>query len=831
MSSRSKSLLGFIVTATIWCAIPSTIWSQSIRFSTFAGNAGYGSVDGFTNLARFNFPHGMAIDGDGTIYVADSQNNTIRKIDTTHFVSTLAGLAGSPGNSDGSTSAARFNNPQGMAADAAGNIYVADTGNNLIRRITPSGVTTLAGSAGVTGSTNGVGTNALFRLPGALTVDASTNVFVADTFNSTIRKLTFSGTNWVVTTIAGVAGTNANVDGLSTNAFFFQPSGITVDSNQNLYVADTGNGAIRKMTFNGTNWATTTIAHLAVPLDVCLYSDSTLYVACADNAIRRVEFTGTNWAVTVIAGASGVSGNTDGGNDARFNYPSSMAIHDGLLYVADSLNNTVRTVTTNGTVTSLAGQAGGQGFEDGGTTAARFNLPTGLATDSDKNLYVADSQNCTIRQITPAGVVTTLAGVATNGPGAEDGVGTNAAFNFPAAIVVGANNKLYVADTYNNEVRIMSAVSNGWAVATFAGRAGPVFLGDITNVVGGQTFASTISYSSSVYRNFSGAFTNINGGVTNISVLITNVPFFTNFVAGHIQTNFLATNFFNLPLAPPRLDGSGTNALFNHPSGLALDQNGNLYVADGGTNGVRLVMPDGSVSTPAGFTGAYQILATPPLPFHSSAVAMDVGGNIYVADAVNNTIREMPAGGSMITIAGTPGFSGTTDGTNNMARFSAPSALVVDSGTNLYVTDASSDTIRKISPSGTNWVVTTIGGWPNIQGCADGVGQNARFNSPRGIAIDHDGKFYISDAANNTIRIGRVDAGTAVGLQFIRDQQQNLVLFWPASTTGFQLESSTNLGSGAAWNPVTNLPALADTNLVVTNAPASGAMYYRLRKL
>ena len=826
---KSKLLLGFILLATLLCMNPSSVWSQAIRFSTLAGNAGYGSADGFTNEARFNLPRRMAIGPDGTIFVADSQNDTIRKIDAAHLVSTLAGLAGTVGSSNGSASAARFNNPQGIAADAAGNLYVADTGNSLIRRIAPSGVTTLAGTVGVTGSSNGAGTNALFRLPGALAVDAVTNIFVADTYNSTIRKLTFSGSNWVVTTIAGVAGVNTNLDGTNVSALFFQPSGITVDGNGNLYVADTGNGAIRKMTLNGTAWITTTIAHLTLPLDVCSSSSNRLYVACADNTIQKVEFSGTNWTVNTVAGAPGVFGNTDGTNGARFNFPTGVATRDGLIYVADSFNNTIRTVTTNGTVMTLAGLAGGQGFVDGATIDARFNLPTGLAVDADKNLYVADSQNGAIRQITAAGVVTTLAGSPSNSPGSQDGVGTNAAFNFPAAIVVSGNDKIYVADSDNNEIRILNAVSNGWAASTFAGRAGPVFVGDITNVVIGQTFVSTVFSGNSVYRNFSGTSTNISGGVTTISVVITNIPFLTNVVAGHIRTNFLATNFFSLPPAPPRRDGSGASALFNRPSGLALDQNGNLYVADGGTNGVRLITPDGSVSTPNGFAGSYPV-GTNSLPFHSSAVAIDAGGNIYVADALNSTIRELPVNGPMTTIAGTPGFSGTIDGTNDHARFSSPGALVVDSATNLYVTEASSHTIRKISPSGTDWVVTTVGGWPNNPGYVDGLGPNARFNAPQGIALGADGTFYISDSANNIVRIGQIDASAPVTLQFTRDAQQRLVLFWPASAGGFQLESSTNLGSSAAWIPATNSPTLSDANLVLTNDLAPGAIYYRLHK-
>ena len=830
MFASLKRLLGFLAAAALWTLGPTSIWSQPLNFSTLAGNAGYGSIDGFTNNARFNFLHGMTVDGSGNIYVADTQNSTIRRIDPTQLVSTFAGSAGSLGNSNGIGSAASFNSPQGVAVDSAGNIYVADSGNDLIRQITPAGmVSTIAGSAGVAGNTNGVGTNALFRLPGALAVDASTNVYVADTYNSTIRKLVFSGSNWVVTTIAGSPTTNGSVDGLNTNAFFFQPSGITVDSNQNLYVADTGNNAIRKIAFNGTNWVTTTIAHLTLPLDVSVDPAGKLYVACSDDTIQKVELQDTNWVANIIAGSPGISGSADGSGSARFNYPCGVMAHNGLIYVADSLNNTVRSVTTNGIVSTLAGLAGGPGFKNGAAMEAQFNSPTGVAVDNDKNIYVADSQNSTIRQIIPSGFVTTLAGVATNGPGNQDGISTNAAFNFPTAIAVDGNANVYVADSYNNEIRILTFASNHWAAATLAGRAGPLFRGNITNLVGGQTFVSTLLISSSVYQNYSRAFTNISGGVTNISIVITNVPFLTNVVGGHIQTNFLTTNIFALPPAPPLLDGFGTNALFNHPSGLVLDKNGSLYVADGGTNGVRLISPVGSVSTPAGFSGTYQVSAT-TLPFHSSAVALDAGGNIYVADAVNNTIREMPVGGPMVTIAGAPGFLGTADGTNNLARFASPSALAVDDHTNLYVTDAFSHIVRKISPSGSDWIVTTVGGWPNIPGYLDAVGQRARFNEPQGIAIDRDGTLYIGDTGNNTIRVGQASASAPVVLSFGRAGQQRIVLSWPASATGFQLESSTDLGTNAVWLPLAIQPSLLDTNLVITNDAAASATFYRLHR-
>lgn len=828
---NKTAILGWIFAFVLWVT-PRT-WSQTFNFTTLAGNSGYGIADGTGSDARFQFPQGVAVDASGNVYVADTQNSTIRLIDTSGNVSTLAGLAGNTGSTNGTGSAASFKYPQGITVDVAGNIYVADTGNDLIRMVTPAGiVTTLAGTTGVTGTANGTGTNAQFKLPASIAVDALTNLYVADTYNSTIRSLTFSGSNWVVKTIAGSAGTNALRDGVGTNAFFYQPAGIAVDNAGNLYVADTGNNAIRELTPTPTNFVTTTIAQLNLPTDVSVDAAGVVYVASpGDNTIRKLTHSKTNWDVSIVAGLYGVSGSADGTTtNARFNFPRGLSSTSaGTVYVADTQNNTIREVTAAGAVSTLAGLAGGAGSADGLRDQARFNAPQGLALDAATNLYVADSQNNTIREVTPSGLVITLAGVATNLAGSQDGFGTNASFDSPAAIAVADASTLYVADRDNNLIRELTLSTNGWVVTTLAGRAGSVFLGPITNTVDGQTYISTVMFGNSIYQNYSGTITNISGTTTNISIIITNVPFLTNLVDGHIHTNFLSTNTFTLPPAPPLLDGTGSNALFFRPTGLTLDNSGNLYVADGGTNGIRIVTPDGTVTTPEGFSGAYTVASistTNVLPFSSSAVAMDAGGNIYIADAVNNAIREM-SGGILTTIAGDPGLLGTADGTNSAARFSSPTAITVDAQGNLYVTDTLSQTVREISPSGTNWVVTTVGGWPDVPGSVDGPGSTARFNAPHGITVDGAGNLYVADTGNNTIRVGQPRSSATAVLQVSRDAQQNIIISWPASATGFQLES---MPLGGAWAIVTNQPASVGANLVVTNATDTSLRLYRLHK-
>ncbi len=229
--------------------------------TTLAGSASTrGSQDGTGSGATFNQPGGIALDSAGNLYVADAMNDTVRKITPAGVVTTLAGTAGTRGDADGTGAAALFNFPDGVAVDSTGNVYVADTFNDTIRRITPAGaVTTLAGSAGISGSNDGTGSNALFSQPYGVAVDSAGNVFVADTANAVIRMVTPAG---AVTTVAGIAGVAGMGNGAGASALFNEPRGLTVDGAGNLFIADTGNGALRKVAADGT---VSTLALMAPP--------------------------------------------------------------------------------------------------------------------------------------------------------------------------------------------------------------------------------------------------------------------------------------------------------------------------------------------------------------------------------------------------------------------------------------------------------------------------------------------------------------------------------------------------------------------------------------
>ena len=448
--------------------------------TTLAGTPGvYGSADGTGSAAQFWQPWGIAVDSAGNLYVADQGNSTIRKITPAGVVTTIAGAAGAFGSADGSASAARFNAPAAVAVDSAGNLYVADTGNQTIRKITSAGVvTTLAGTAGIAGSTDGTGGAARFYMPYALTV-AGTTLYVADTFNSTIRKVTSGG---VVTTFAGAAGGFGNVNGTGSAARFNNPYGVAATSTGTIYVADARNMAIRKITparavttfagsattdggGMGSSDDTGRTARFYYPNGVAV-TGTTVYVADTFNStIRKVTSTGV---VTTFAGTAGVVGSADG-TSAQFHYPYGVAADKaGNVYVADTSNSTIRKITSAGVVTTLAGAAGVIGSVDGPGSAAQFYYPFAVAVDSAGNVYVADTNNYTVRKITPAGLVTTLAGLAGN-YGSTDGTGSDARFgNLFGIAVDNAGNVYATDDTYSTIRRITPA----GVVTTLAGTPG-----------------------------------------------------------------------------------------------------------------------------------------------------------------------------------------------------------------------------------------------------------------------------------------------------------------------------------------------------------------------
>ena len=382
------------------------------------------------------------MDSGGNLYVSDTSNDTIRKITSAGVVTTIAGSAGSQGSTDGTGSGARFSKPMGVAVDANGNLYVSDNGNKTVRKVSAAGVvTTFAGSPGNQGSLDGTGSAARFSNPTGTAIDASGNLYVADTLNSTIRKITPAG---VVTTLAGLAGTFGSANGTGSAASFNYPAGTAVDASGNTYVADTGNGVIRKVTPAGvvtTVAATSVYNGYSYPfyfnriVGIAIDASGNIYATDAGGcSIDKITPSG---AATILAGGTRGGSANGTGSAAGFNWPTGIAVDgSGNLYVADSNNATIRKITSAGVVTTLAGVAGNRGNADGTGLAARFSYPTGITLDSSGNLHVIDFGNDAVRTITPAGVVTTVPAIA----------GANISLDSPVGIAVDSSGKLYITD-------------------------------------------------------------------------------------------------------------------------------------------------------------------------------------------------------------------------------------------------------------------------------------------------------------------------------------------------------------------------------------------------
>ncbi|HWA28341.1 MAG TPA: immunoglobulin domain-containing protein, partial [Lacunisphaera sp.] len=605
--------------------------------STFAGAAlQAGTSDGTGSAARFYNLKGIAIDGNGNLYVADDGNHTIRKITPTGVVTTFAGLAQQPGATDGTGGAARFSGPEGIAVDAAGNVYVSETGNQTIRKITPAGVvTTIAGSPGNSGSADGTGSAARFNVPRGLAVDTAGNLYVADCFNSTIRKVTSAG---VVTTIAGQAGLTGSADGVGTAARFQFPSGVTVDGSGNVYVADFN--CIRKITPDGT--------------------------------------------VTTLAGNPNAWWDSvDGtGLAARFRSPRGLEVDSaGNIFVADNQNHQVRKVTAAGMVTTLAGTPPSEGSTDGPVANARFSRPSGAAFDATGNLYIAEYANNTLRKITPAGIVSTLAGTA-GALGSADGTGGAARFARPTGVAVDGSGNVYVAEEYNHTIRKVTAAG---VVTTLAGSPG------------------------------------LSGSA----------------------------------------DGTGAAARFDHPGGLAVDGAGNVYVADQANFTLRKITPGGVVTTFAGSAGLPGSAdgAGGAARFSGILGLAADGTHLYATDGGVRVRKIALADATVTTIAG--GVRGTDDGVGAAARFSGAFGIAVSASGYLYVTEVDEvSRIRIITPNGT---VTTLAG-SSQSAEIDGIGTDARFYYPEGIAINGAGDLFVTDFFGNTIR--KVSGDGAVNVTY-----------------------------------------------------------------
>lgn len=706
--------------------------------TTFAGNGTAGNAIGAIADTRFRYPTGIALDKNGNIYVADGFNRWVKKISTngvvtaisqnidavgivvddagvvyvsannliyklvpsgsTYTQSLLAGTNFATGHADGEALSSKFYGARGMAFDKDGNLYVADEFNNVIRKISTTGiVSTYAGTVSVGGYADGPATSAIFRNPRGVTVDKSGNVYVSDAANHRIRKI---DTNGQVSTVAG-SGSGGLSDGVGTAAAFYTPSGIALDDEGNLYVTDAYlNNTIRKIDVNGK---VSTVAgagsagyinavgrdaKFSTPIDVVVTKTGTILVCDKDNhSIRSINQSGFSIYPTLPAGLNMDSTGTISGTPTfpikktRFTIIGKNASGSDTAYIdievldrlqapaisyavssqSYKINTAINplTVTNSGgaipekmiyNVTTFAG-TGAFGSTNGNRLDATFGNPWDLVMDKRGNMFIADYGNRLIRKIDTAGVVTNFASV-----------------TYLTHIAIDGFNNLYVSD------------------------------GDVLRKISPQGDKSILA--GSIYG------------------------------SGYV-------------------DGAGTDAKFNFPRGLAVDDSGYVYVADYGNHRIRKISPAGEVTTLAGNGNGN---STDGVGTNASfngprGLSIDADGNLYVSDLYSHLIRKVSPAGTVTTIAGsTIGFK---DGAALNAQFKAPNGLVFDKAGNLYITDENNNRVRMLNTLGN---VTTIAG-EGTRGYGDGLGTAAKFYSANGEMINPlDGDLYVADGGANAIR-------------------------------------------------------------------------------
>ncbi len=723
---RRISLFLFLMCATAFNAAaqaPNTI-------ATYAG----GGVNGSTAVGAYMpQPWSVVRDSSGNTYIASPSLGNVYKVNTSGTLSVCAGtgILGLAGDGGPATSA-QLDFPTGLALDSAGNLYIADTNNNRIRKVTAScgTITTVAGSgteyngAGYFGGYSGDGelaTDALLNNPFGVTVDGAGNLYIADTQNQVIRFVNAS--TKVISTYAGTGNAGFSGDnGAATAATFRLPSSVSVDSTGNLFIADRNNCAIRKVdnttqhiitTYAGIggqcgfggDGAAATAANLNTPRGVYVDAVGNVFIADTFNSrIRKVDNT-TSHHISTVAGNGSFcatpSGCGDGGvaTSATLNVPY-YVFEDtaGNLLIADLGDMRVRLVSITGPAPAISNYAGGGSGGDGGQAlSAMLGLPYIAGVDGSGNLLILDSQSARVQRVdATTHVMTTYAGngvLAVPGtPSGDNGPATAASFIYPTGMTFDSNGNLYIVDLHAFVVRKID-VSTG-IITTVAGNGQQCGAGGNPNQppdCGDDSSATTASlqFPEGVAVDVSGNIYISDAGLNRIRVLQEG---------GDIEP-YAGTG------AAGYADGALSTAQFNGPLGMTFGPNELLYVADGGNNRIRVIDTEGqSVETFAfnGFPtyGGDGNDATNSSMYNPAQVAVDAAGNVFVSGGFDNVVRRIDVfDSSVMTVAGNidnldGGFSGD-GGAPNLALLSN-FGLTVDANENLYIADAGNNRIRKV---------------------------------------------------------------------------------------------------------------------------------------
>ncbi len=672
-------------------------------------------------------------------------------------IRTVAG--GSIGDGGAATSAELLG-PVGVTTDPAGNIYIADASGYRVRKVDPTGIVTTIAGTGLYGNTGdgGPATAATLGQVYGLTIDKAGNLFVVDYSNNCVRKINTSG---IISTVAGTGANGYTGDGgPATAATLNYPIDAVVDTNGNLYITDWYNYVVRKVNTAGIistavgnggigltgNGGPATAAQLGAPFRITKDNKGNLYIAeVREELICKVDPAGI---ITIIGGtgAYGTGPDGDGGpaTDATMTSPCGIAVDtSGNLYFSDINNYRIRKIDLNTGIISNYAANGTPGYSgDGGLAiGAEMSDPEALACDINGNLLICDAANNLLRKVTKAtGIISTVAGqMGLTGEGIP---AINAELYLPANIATDATGSLYIPDYGNNRIRKIDASTGN--ITTVAGNGIPAYSAAIGD--GGPATAANLTNPIAVTLDGAGNIYIADEGDNIIRKVSTSGIITT--VAGSGYYGFSGDG------------GAATLAKLNLACGVAVDHAGNLYIADQENSRIRKVNTIGVISTfagsaTAGFSGDGGIAIAAKLDTPTD-VAVDIIGNVYIADTRNNCVRKVDTFGIITTVAGTGsrtgGFSGD-GGPAIAAQLNFPVAIKVDDWGNLYIADLNNERIRMVDTSG---MINTIAGNGIVGFSGDGgLATSAKFNNPFGIAISQSdpGRVYIADYSNNRIRL------------------------------------------------------------------------------
>ena len=733
------------------------------------GTSGFSGDGGDATTAELQFPQNLSLDGLGNIYIADRNNNRIRRVSAGGIITTVAGTgtAGSGGDG-GAASAAELSAPYDVALDSSGNLYIADSANNRIRRIDVTGIITTAAGTGANTSAGdgGAATSAMLASPSAVSIDGSGTLFISDSFDCRVHRVSSAG---VITTVAGNGISGFSGDGgPATSAELASPTGLTTDNQGNLYVVDSVNQRIRRVDRNGiiTTVAGTgipgfsgdhgpaTSAELSNPTDVAVDGAGNLYIAESDYRVRRVDPGGI---ITTIAGTgiSGFSGDNGPAISAQLNVSAAVAVDgDGNLFIADTANQCIRRVDTTGVITTIAGTPTVPGSDgDGGpATSAQLGSPSGIAVDALHDLYICDPDTGSIRRVDPAGIITTVAGTGVFDFLGDGAAAIDATFSEPYDVAVDDHGAFYVADRNNEYVRRVDATG---IITTVAGlidppNMGPVAqaqLADPRSLVLTPTFGLLAGGSSGTVQ------------MLDATVLAVVAGRYPQDVATGSLARFRDQSF-----------GTVSEVAYDAADGL-------VFVAESSANRLHVITivdptnvdtwtiaPLANAAGTAGFAdGAAQVaeFRDPTGLYFDPAARL-----LYVADTGNHVIRAIDlssgvASAMVRTVAGTPETRGDVgdNGPATSALLFAPQAITRCTNGDLFIADTGNDRVRRIA-AGTGTITTVLGDGSESSSGEGHPASTFPVDVPHGLACDDIGNLFVTSTA--AVRMVLADAGGIV---------------------------------------------------------------------